>query len=409
MIHTLRRLHWDIMNSVPRPDPTRAAALERLAAFVPHAGADYARLRNLDLPGHTHVSTLSPYIRVRLITEAEVIAAVTDVHGFGLAEKFLSEVSWRAYWKGWLQMRPVIWRDHQNGVRAGLNRLATESDLGRTWEAACLGATGIDAFDHWAVELVQTGYLHNHARMWFASIWIFTLRLPWELGADFFLRHLLDGDPASNTLSWRWVAGLHTPGKTYLATAENIARNTKGRFSPKGLATQTHPIRGTKNPEPGPCPQGGTWDRRLPTALLLHEDDLSPDWLLDAGLRPVSTALTLAPEGRTPLAAAPAIGVFITGAMQDCISRLGPALGGVHGPVQGTGAVDALAAWARQTHAAQIVTPFAPVGPVSDLLDELDARLAAENIRLVRAMRGYDAQAWPHATHGFFRLREAIR
>jgi deoxyribodipyrimidine photo-lyase len=64
-------------------------------------------------------------------------------------------------------------------------------------------------------ELVETGYLHNHARMWFASIWIFTLRLPWELGADFFLRHLLDGDAASNTLSWRWVAGLHTKGKHY--------------------------------------------------------------------------------------------------------------------------------------------------------------------------------------------------
>ena len=100
------------------------------------------------------------------------------------------------------------------------------------------GATGIDCFDAWARELVATGYLHNHARMWFASIWIFTLRLPWELGADFFLRHLIDGDPASNTLSWRWVAGLQTAGKTYLATAENIARFTGGRFAPQGLATR---------------------------------------------------------------------------------------------------------------------------------------------------------------------------
>ncbi len=373
------------------------------------AGGDYARLRNLDLGTHAHVSNLSPYIRYRLITEPEVISAVTARHGPDMAHKFLAEVSWRAYWKGWMQMRPVVWRDCQQGVRAGLNRIATESDLHQTWEAACLGATGIDAFDHWAQELVTTGYLHNHARMWFASIWIFTLHLPWELGADFFLRHLTDGDPASNTLSWRWVAGLHTPGKTYLATAENIARNTNGRFAPKGLATAPHHIKGSDNPAPGPCPQGGTWDRSLPTALLLHEDDLSPDWLLDAGVTPVSTALTLAPEGRTPLAPSPRIGLFITAAMTDMTNRLAPRLGALHGPVQGAGAVDALAAWARGTEAAQIVTPFAPVGPIADLLDELDTRLAAENIRLVRAMRDYDARLWPHATHGFFRFAEATR
>ena len=60
--------------------------------------------------------------------------------------------------------------------------------------------------------------------MWFASIWIFTLNLPWELGANFFYKNLLDADPASNTLSWRWVAGLHTEGKFYLARQENIEK-----------------------------------------------------------------------------------------------------------------------------------------------------------------------------------------
>ncbi len=85
---------------------------------------------------------------------------------------------------------------------------------------------------------MATGYLHNHARMWFASIWIFTLRLPWELGADFFLRHLLDGDPASNTLSWRWVGGMQTMGKTYLARADNIA-TLHGRAVPARGAGDT--------------------------------------------------------------------------------------------------------------------------------------------------------------------------
>jgi deoxyribodipyrimidine photo-lyase len=73
---------------------------------------------------------------------------------------------------------------------------------------ATFGRTGIACFDQWTGELLETGYLHNHARVWFSSIWIFTLRLPWKLGADFFIRFLNDGDSASNTLSWRWVAGL---------------------------------------------------------------------------------------------------------------------------------------------------------------------------------------------------------
>ncbi len=87
----------------------------------------------------------------------------------------------------------------------GEEQLAASSGLRRAYERAVEGRTGIDGFDDWARQLVETGWLHNHTRMWFASIWIFTLRLPWALGAAFFLRHLLDGDPASNTLSWRWV------------------------------------------------------------------------------------------------------------------------------------------------------------------------------------------------------------
>ena len=59
--------------------------------------------------------------------------------------------------------------------------------------------------------------------MWFASIWIFTLELPWQLGAEFFMQHLYDGDAASNTLGWRWVAGVQTQGKHYLASEWNLS------------------------------------------------------------------------------------------------------------------------------------------------------------------------------------------
>ena len=78
------------------------------------------------------------------------------------------------------------------------------------------GMGPVAVMNGFARELVETGYLHNHSRMWFAGYWVHVARLPWQLGAKFFQDHLLDFDPASNTLSWRWVAGLQTPGKTYL-------------------------------------------------------------------------------------------------------------------------------------------------------------------------------------------------
>ena len=189
------------------PALDRTSGLSRLEAFVSKAGGSYAKGRNYDLgPGHHHlVSCLSGHLRRRLMTEAEVIDAVLSRHSFVAAEKFITEVYWRTYFKGWLEMRPSVWRQWLSD----LARLPRSADL----EKACSGQTGIDCFDAWADELTSTGYLHNHARMWFASIWIFTLRLPWQQGAEFFMAHLRDGDPASNTLGWRWVAGLQTRGR----------------------------------------------------------------------------------------------------------------------------------------------------------------------------------------------------
>ncbi|MFZ4747891.1 MAG: FAD-binding domain-containing protein [Sphingomonas sp.] len=163
------------------------------------AGQAYADGRNTDggRDGPVSVSRLSPYLRYRAISEREVVAAVLDRHSLVAAEKFIQEVLWRTYWKGWLELRPSVWQrfvDERDRQRESFPNA-------RAIVAAETGMTGIEGFDDWARELVDTGYMHNHARMWFASIWIFTLRLPWALGADFFLRHLLDADAASNTLS----------------------------------------------------------------------------------------------------------------------------------------------------------------------------------------------------------------
>ncbi|MDE3079859.1 MAG: deoxyribodipyrimidine photolyase, partial [Paracoccaceae bacterium] len=178
---------------MPHPKATRAAGEQILTAFTPRMGRRYANGRNYDRgPGaHRDVSMLSPYIRRRLVTEREVVAAALAAHGAEGAEKFVQEVIWRGYFKGWLERRPQVWAAYRDGLDRDLEALATDRRLRREVERAEAGETGLECFDAWARELVETGYLHNHARMWFASIWIFTLGLPWRIGADFFLRHLL--------------------------------------------------------------------------------------------------------------------------------------------------------------------------------------------------------------------------
>lgn len=383
--------------------PTRTAGLARLTDFLPRACRNYAQFRNLDVPGHPHVSTLSPWLRHRLITEAEVIDATLRAHPRG-AEKFLAEVWWRTYWKGWMELRPSVWRDYREGVQAALHRLAAEPGLAERADAAMRGETGIDGFDSWALELVRTGYLHNHARMWFASIWIFTLQLPWELGADFFLRHLIDGDPASNTLSWRWVAGLHTPGKTYLATPGNIATFTSGRFLPEGLATEASPLPMRPHPAPGPCPKGDALDTGAPSLLLVTEEDLSPEFILDRHFHPRAVAVLSDVGGRSPLAVAAPVHRFTAGGIADALSRISAP----EAPQFTAAGLHDLLSFATQEGVVQIVTPYAPAGPVAAALDKLGSLASQQGITLVRVLRDRDRRAWPHATHGFFRFRDAV-
>ena len=405
----------------PTPEfaPTRAAGLEHLQAFLPQAGAAYRQGRNYDRPGHANVSRLSPYIRHRMVTEEEVLTAVLARFAPSTAEKFVHEVFWRTYSKGWLEMRPSVWASYRAGLARAQDRLATEGGLRTGWEQACHGATGIAPFDHWARELVETGYLHNHARMWFASIWTFTLGLPWELGADFFLRHLLDGDPASNTLGWRWVVGLHTPGKVYVARSSNISKFTEGRFGGvHGLAADPAPAPGPENPPRGAPPVSEPWEPEARTGLVLTEDDLSPGWLLEAGLAPVSTAVLAGVAHRSALEVAPRVHAFTRAAVEDMLARHGDRLG-VPGPLTGLDPgldpvaemaeqAEALADWARAHSLEQIVAPYPPVGPAADAFAIARRRLEERGLRVATAIRPYDQRAWPHATHGFFRFKDRI-
>ena len=209
-------------------ETSRAKAIEKLDRFVERNLSDYSKLRNFDF-GHDkrdNVSCLSPYITHGVLNEVEVIKKSLAKSSFSKNEKFIQEVLWRTYWKGWLELRPSVWSDYI----ISLNNIREKYREDPNYLKAIEGKTNIECFDEWVKELKKHNYLHNHTRMWFASIWIFTLDLPWQLGAELFLKHLYDGDAASNTLGWRWVAGIQTQGKHYLASEWNIKKFTNNRF-----------------------------------------------------------------------------------------------------------------------------------------------------------------------------------
>ena len=384
---------------------TRSEGLRRLLDFVPRAGRAYAATRNYDHgpADRSNVSTLSPYLRHRLITEAEVVGAVLGVHSFSAAEKFIQEVCWRTYWKGWLEQRPQIWVEYLDTLSRERTRLRDDIALAARVAAAERGATGIPCFDSWALELAETGYLHNHARMWFASIWIFTLRLPWVLGANFFYCHLLDGDPASNTLSWRWVAGLHTRGKTYLARPDNIATYTSGRFQPGPEELQPFAVPLTDEPLPASVRLPAV-DAVVPNSkvvLLLTEEDLAPEsWPLE-GLLVVGVALF-----RTAgCLHSPPVQLFKAAAIADASKR---AVMHWSVPVCEIESANALIAFSRKLSADCAVTSIIPVGHLKPQFARLAQSAEASGLPVKQLMRRWDRLFWPHAKAGFFKLKVRI-
>ena len=257
-----------------RPDPTRApspaaqggrrAAEARLAAIDP---ARYGASRN-HLDGA--VTRLSPYIRHGVLTLAEVREAVfarlreggeergrspQALQGELFAgadpasgwrqgartaaarspwspaqrragEKLIAELGWRDYWQRlWIQLGDGIWHDREP-LKTGHPPSAYAPELPADLAAASTGLACIDAF---AAELIGTGWLHNHARMWLAAYVVHWRRVRWQAGARWFLSHLLDGDPASNNLSWQWVASAFSH-KPYIFNRANLERFSSGRF-----------------------------------------------------------------------------------------------------------------------------------------------------------------------------------
>ena len=246
---------------------SRSGALKKLDNFINTELPNYNFKRNFDLgpDDKSNVSCLSPYISHRLITEYEVAKIVLAKFPYQKVEKYIQEIFWRVYWKGWLELRPQVWSDFTEDLKA-----LKEDD---NYKKAINGETQIKCFNDWVNELKENNYLHNHTRMWFASIWIFTLNLPWQKGAEFFMKHLFDGDAASNTLSWRWVAGLQTKGKHYVAQAWNISKFTNNKYQNVKLNENALPL--TDKREYKLSPINLDYDDNANENLLVFENELN--------------------------------------------------------------------------------------------------------------------------------------
>ena len=359
---------------------TRKEALCQLQNFVAVSGR-YSRDRNHVIPGHENVSCLSAAIRHRLVTEWEVASAPLSRYAASTVEKFTQEVYWRSYWKGWLSMRPEVWQDY-------LAEIEEHPDT----ESVRRGEGPVEVMNGFARELTETGYLHNHARMWFAAYWVHVARLPWQLGARFFQDHLLDFDPASNTLSWRWVAGLQTPGKTYLPRRGNIEKYLHpDLLRPGGLELLENPSallpQGLNKP---PVTRPDLPENSFPEGnpvLWIHGEDLTPEHSLLGALKPSRIIVTDDLPGTSALQRD-----WLTRALDDAAARAEKHFGV---PVERAGE---LAKWAGENHVSEVVALRPEVGPLHDRLPSIKA--AGVDLRLI--VRPEDRYLRSLATAGFF-------
>ncbi|MEW6492462.1 MAG: FAD-binding domain-containing protein [Cyanobacteriota bacterium] len=184
----------------------------------------YAKSRNF-LNGK--VTRLSPYIRYGVLSLAQVRdAALNKVRKPDDAEKLVQELGWRDYWQRlYAEKGNDIWEDqeeYKTGYAAEVYATQLPADVEQ-------GTTGMVCMDSFSRELRETGYLHNHARMWMAAYLVHWRHIRWQAGARWFLQHLLDGDPASNNLSWQWVASTFSH-KPYFFNRENLDKYTNSQY-----------------------------------------------------------------------------------------------------------------------------------------------------------------------------------
>ena len=250
---------------------SREGVLKQLNNFIEKDILNYNSKRNFDfgVDNRSNVSCLSPYLTHRILTEFETTKKVLAKHPFQKVDKYIQEIFWRVYWKGWLELRPKVWSDFIEDLKSIKDN--------EKYNNAINGETDIECFNDWVKELKEFNYLHNHTRMLFASIWIFTLGLPWQKGAEFFMKHLFDGDSASNTLSWRWVAGIQTKGKHYLAQSWNITKFTNNKYKNIKVNENALPIVDKREYKISPLKTNENFN--LNEHLIVFENEINLDFI----------------------------------------------------------------------------------------------------------------------------------
>ena len=214
----------------------RRAAEERLNKVDPRR---YAKSRN-HLRGA--VTGLSPYIRHGVLTLSEVRDAVFQrIRNRDEGTKLINELGWRDFWQRmWADLGDGI-HDSQEDLKTGHDPASYQQELP---EDIRDGRTNLACMDAFQNELVSTGWLHNHARMWMAAYVVHWRRVHWKAGADWFLQHLIDGDPASNHLSWQWVASSFSH-KPYFFNKGNLERFSDGQFCRSCPSSERCPFEGS--------------------------------------------------------------------------------------------------------------------------------------------------------------------
>ncbi len=352
---------------------------------------------------------------VRVLCESELAQTALDEHGeLAPCEKFAQECHWRSYWRTWLELRPQLWANYRNRVGEQRENLA-KVQLHRAAQIEA-DESGVGIMDAFARELVETGYLHNHARMWFAAFWIHSERLPYELGADLFERHLICACPAANTLSWRWIAGVQTKGKAYLARRSNLEKYCAPEYLEAGG------LEALEKPKAAPFPDEPGYEAQTPNfqtdfdganaGLWISEDDLAPETSVLGALNPCAVCTSVV---GAPVKSQQSNGLrreFRLAAARDAGERARAKWSVEATNFEASAPADLapqMLDWARENELKTVVALKPFVGPSGDALPALQDALTEAGVTLQLLRRAPDAALYPFADRGFFKFWGGVK
>tara|TARA_B100000989_G_scaffold296324_1_gene279327 strand:- start:604 stop:1731 length:1128 start_codon:yes stop_codon:yes gene_type:complete len=362
---------------------TRSGVIKNFINFSEKKLLSYSKKRNFDFgPPHKNVSKLSPYLKTRFISEEEVLKIAIKNNKIKTIEKFIEEVFWRTYWRGWLESHPWVYDEY---LKTNKNQTIPDK-------------TGIKCFDSWKEELLDTGYLHNHSRMWFASIWIFTLGNDWQSGAEFFKQNLLDYCPASNTLGWRWVAGLQSINKPYLAMSDNIKYFTNGRFDPKGELNEQVTLNQTNQSSnhilPFVEPIKIKFENCDKIGIILNQNDLTLNRIFEKKQVAYDCCIySIGYDNRL-------INEFNKNIIEDILNN--------NKNFEIAKNFNQIIDWLLKKNIKMVILPYETVGNRIFNNEKFKLKLKELNIKYNFFLRDWDRNAFPHATKGFFKFKKNI-